>query len=396
MEWIVDMRPLAFAACLAMLLLAGTLAAAQSITVGDDLYVAGDEADGVPVAGRDLFAAGPTIQVGEAVGKDAHVAGLSVRVAAATGGDVYAVGGDVRLDAPIGGDLSAFGFSVGLGSAGTVEGNARIGGRAVSIAGPVAGALVASGEAVRIDGPIGGDAWIAAGEVTFGPDARVGGILHVATTEPVNVPESVAPPDRVVEERIERTALPPQMPDWAPGWIDRVDRDWSVPGPFATSAAALLTLAFLLVVGAIALAAAPVGIEGLRARAAARPLASLGLGVLGLSALVGLIPVSAVTLIGLPLVPFVVLALILCWTLGYLLGVYLLAMTVLNGLRPDGVPHALGVRLGALAVVLLVAAVMNFVPFLGWMANLVLGFLGIGAIVLAAADRLAPPPPPTA
>ena len=407
------MRPHAIAAWLVPLALLGSTLTAQPVAIGGDLYVGGATGGGIPAAERDLFAGGPAVEVDEEVAEDAHVAGFSVRVSAATGGDLYAAGGDVSLEAPVGDDLSAFGFSVTIGPAATVGGNARLGGGSVRIEAPIAGSLAASGGTVTLASRIAGDVSIAAGNVEFGPGAEVGGMLHIAASGPIEVPETVAPPDRVVVELIEPGAgpggaadwpadwAPNWAPNWAPAWAERwmgmgeMDRDWHAPGPFAWSAGALLTLAFLLALGAAALALMPARIEALRARAAGRPWLVLLLGILGLSALIGLIPVSAATLIGLPLVPIAILALILLWTLGYLLGGYVVAMALLDGLRREAAPHGMAMRLGALALALLIAAMLNFVPILGWMANLVLGFLGIGAMVLAAGERLAPAAAPS-
>jgi hypothetical protein len=250
---------------------------------------------------------------------------------------------------------------------------------------------------VTLDAAVAGDAWISAESVTFGPAAAVGGHLHLATTGAVEVPERVAPADRVTTERIEPEEAPARVPPWAPTWRQGwggMGPGWMHLGAGALSGAALLTLAFLVTLGLVLVLAMPVRVEAMRARVARRPGASLLLGLLGLSALVGLVPVSAITVIGLPLVPVVVLLLVVAWTLGYLLGAYTVAMGVLDALFLASAPHGTGLRIAALAIGLALAAVLNFIPVLGWIANVLLMLLGLGALTAGLAERLGGPARP--
>lgn len=141
----------------------------------------------------------------------------------------------------------------------------------------------------------------------------------------------------------------------------------------------VMTLAFLLVIAAVLLAVLPDAVEKLRTRASARPFQSIGLGVLGLGALVGLMPVVAITLIGIPLIPVLMLAIILFWSVGYLLGVYVLSWRVATAL--GRIEQSNATRLAALASGLVVLALLNFVPIVGWLINLVIVFLGLGGLV---------------
>lgn len=360
---------------------------AQSIFIGDDLYVGGNGAERTARASRDLFSAGPDIELREAVDADAHVAGFSVLVSASTGGDLYAAGGSVRINAPVGDDLSAMGFSVSTGPDAAIGGNARLSGGSVRIEGPVAGALAVSGGSVFLDTRVAGDAWLTGRDVEFGPKAEVAGTLHITSPDEISVPETVATPDRVIFERLDVNDMPMHAPDWAPDWTNRwmwdMGRGWNAPHPLYLLGGTVVTLAFLLAIGAAALALAPERTEALRDRIAQHPWIALFSGIIGLSAVFGLIPVAAITVIGLPLVPFVVLALILLWTLGYLMGVYAIAMALLTRAGSGRETPGMGKRLLALALGLLTASLLNFVPFLGWMVNLVIGFLGVGAIVQA-------------
>lgn len=387
------MRVTHVSALLVPLLLFVSSASGQSLTVGADVYAGGDGANRVASAPRSLFAAGPAVQVESDVGRDAHLAGFSVHATGATTGDLYAMGGDVTLHGAVGGDMTAGGFSLSVGPAATVAGNARLAGGSVSIGAPVRGSLIVSGGAVTLDAPIGGDAWIAADHLEFGPAARIAGQLHLTAPDDVQVPEAVVPADRITRQPVSEAGRTDPGSEWRRDWMQAHRDEWRVPGVLGLSVAALLTLLFLLAAGAAILASAPALVDRLRRRASLRPWRALLLGAVGLSALVGAIPVAAASLIGLPLVPVVILALILFWTLGYLLGLHVVAQAVLRGVRGRPEHAGFGWSVLALAIALLLAALLNFVPLLGWMANMLLGILGLGAMALLLAERLAPPPP---
>jgi hypothetical protein len=354
-------------------------AAAETVSTrqGGDLYIAGSGSVPDLDAGRDLFAIGPSLSLRGGVAGDAHVAGFDIELEGGVSGDVYAFGGTLALRAPTQGDLTAAGFSVRTAPEATTGGNARLSGAALTIEGPVAGSLSAAGGEVTLNAPVTGDAWIVAETLDFGPAARIGGRLRYSAPEPLDIPEGVIAPERVEFTRMERPEI-----------FDEVARGaWPREYPMMPSflsmlAAALVTLAFLFVLGAVLLAFVPERVERLRAGAAARPGVALLLGVAGLSAAIGLAPVSALTVIGLPLLPFVLLGVVLLWTLGYVLGAYSVAFRFWQALGGQTEP-GLGPRLVALAAGLGVMAMLNFIPVVGWIANFSLVLFGIGALTLA-------------
>ncbi len=358
------------------------VAGPETRTNGGDIFVSGSGSTGSIAAPRDLFAAGGSITAQGQVSQDTHVAGFSVEVEADTVGSVYAAGASVTIRGAIGQDLSAAGFSVRTAPGAVTQGNARMAGGTVTIDGPVNGALTAAGAEVILNAPVSGDAMIVAESLSFGPDARVSGTLHYSSPEEIAVPERVATADRVTFERLEQVDM---MQEMGKSWMAR---EYPVlPTFMSIFAAFLVTLAFFIVVGAIFLAFAPNAVESLRQRTLARPGLTLLTGVIGLSMLFGLVPISAMTLIGLPLVPIAILAIIVVWTLGYILGAYVVALRILTAFGTGPEPKSLG-RLVALAVGVTVIAVLNFIPVIGWLANFGLVLLGIGAITSALFDRI--------
>jgi hypothetical protein len=152
----------------------------------------------------------------------------------------------------------------------------------------------------------------------------------------------------------------------------------------------VITIAFLVFVAAVAHAFAPNTTQQLRAQAIDHPFRSILLGGLGLSMLVGLVPVSALTLIGIPLIPIVILLIVVVWIAGYLLGVYAVAWRVSNAF--SSAPTSLTGQLLVLTAGLILFALLNFIPFLGWLANLVVIFLGLGTLLQRGATLISDRP----
>jgi len=343
-------------------------AAASDLVLGGDRYAAGSSVEVSASSARDLFAAGFSVDANGNVTGDLHAAGFDVDIEAPVGGDLLAVGFSVDVGAPVAEDLTVSAGGVDLSEAATVGGNARIWAGSATIDGAIAGSLLAAGGSIELNGTVAGDANLTAGDISFGSEARIGGTLTYASEEPIEIPEQVVPAERVRFEKLERSWTPeiPAARDMMPPFMVMI-------GGF------VLALAFLVIVGIIAYALAPATIEKLRRDALDRPLLSILLGALGLSMLFGLVPVSAMTIVGIPLVPLVVLAILLAWLAGYLVGVYVLSWRVFSGIASE--PQTGVARLGVLVLGLITFALLNFVPFVGWAINLVAVFLGLGAFM---------------
>ncbi|MEX0371069.1 MAG: hypothetical protein AB3N09_10585, partial [Tateyamaria sp.] len=262
-----------------------------------------------------------------------------------------------------------------------VAGNARLAAATVVIDGPVDGALSATGRDVLLNAPIAGDARIVARSLRFGPDAVVAGRLTYVTETPLDVPARVAPARRVTFE---------------PLAADGLRRAWEGVGDmpvFPTFASVffgfVITLLFYVLLGAIALGFAPRKVSWLRKSIAAAPGRTALQGVVGLSILLGSIPVMGLTIVGIPFVPIAVLAMIAVWTVAYALGAYAVAMRLWIGLGGKTDPAIL-TRLAVFASAIVAVALLNFIPFVGWVANYTLVLLGVGALTHAVFLALVP------
>ncbi len=329
----------------------------------------------------DLFAAGARVRLDAPTGGDVHAVGFSVGIDGETGENLYAAGSNVDLRASVGGDANLVGGSVAVADGVEIGGNARISGGSILFGGIVSGAAALAGGEITVGGTVAGDLRVTAAALAFEEGASIGGDLVYTTPEPIAIPASVVDASRVRH-----------VPAGAPAWpAEGFEWEASPPTlePWAVAGGALVTVAFLLVLGAVLLALAPRKVATMRRMAHERPGMTMLLGLVGLSTLFGLIFVSAISIVGIPLVPIVILTLILAWLLGYLLGAYVLAMAVARGLGMGDAP-SIWARIGVLAVAIVGAALLNFIPLIGWMANLALVLLGVGAFTDAALAAMIP------
>ncbi|MEL6888694.1 MAG: hypothetical protein AAFO86_08285 [Pseudomonadota bacterium] len=348
---------------------------------GGDTYVAGETVTQTLDAAGDVFVAGrSTTILGQTEG-DFHSAAFDVVVDIDVAEDAYAAGATVTLKGTVGDGLSAAGFTVRTEASSRVAGNARLAGATVVVDGAIDGSLSAAGRDVLLNAPVAGDARITARSLRFGPDAVVLGRLTYTTDAPLEVPERVAPDARVTYE--------------APSGASLL-RQWEGMGDvtiFPTFASMffgfLVTLLFFVLLGALALGFAPRQVSWLRKTIGASPGRTLLKGVVGLSILFGAIPVTGMTIVGIPFVPVAVLGIVLVWTLAYALGAYAVAMRVWIGLGGEMDPPTL-TRLAVLAAAIVAVALLNFIPFVGWVANYTLVLLGVGAMTHAAFLALVP------
>ncbi len=354
----------------------------DSIEHGGDVYLGSDDATLSNGSGRDAFAAGYSVEIAGNVVEDAHAVGFDISVMGDVGGNLYAVGSNVRVDSKIGEDLTVSGFSVRLSGDALVRGNARIAGGSVVIDAPIVGSLLATGGTLKLNETVQGDVRLSASDIKFGDDAVINGSLNYSATEEISIPLSVISPDRISYTRITkgenfreiRDTLGDSVPDlWPQSLLSRLT-------------GVLFLIAFLLIISSVFFAFAPNLVERLKLRATEHAWRSLFYGFIGMSTLFGIIPVSLITLVGIPLTPIAILALIAIWTLGYLLGVYTIASRIWRS--SDVSPRSPFTNLLILASGLIAMIVVNFIPIFGWLINLGVVFFGVGAMTFAVMEHL--------
>ncbi len=341
--------------------------------IEDDVYVSGSDVKQSTRSPRDLFVSGFSVVVDGEVGEDAHIAGFDVEVEGDVHGDLYAVGARVSVEAPVGNDLTVSGFKVSLDRHASIGGNARIGAGKIEIDAPLSGNLVAAGENVSLNAVVAGDARITASEIIFGDNARISGELVYSAPEEIEIPSSVIDASRVKYEPFSRTEM---LGDMARSGDYTKSIIWaSIWGGLA---AYITLLVFLLVVAVACLASKPELVENLREHINQKPGKSLIVGFIGMASLFGLVPASAVLIVGIPLIPIVGLLVCLIWLFGYLLGTYAVFWRISGVLGRSS--NTTVMKLIVIGIGSIVFTFVIFIPVLGWLIILLTVLLGFGAI----------------
>jgi len=367
---------------LSSIFLSTTVSSNGTFEHGGDVYHSTDDVAITDDSGRDTFVVGFSVDLSGDVAQDAHVAGFDVTVNGDVGGNLYAAGSNVRVEGQVRKDLTASAFTFRLNNDAMVLGNARIAAATVVIDAPIAGALLASGGTVKLNDTVQGDVRLMASDITFGSDAVINGSLSYFAPDEIAIPSGVITADRVNFTRIKHRDT---FRDIRKTVDDSVPDFW--PVTLASRLSGLMVLlSFLLIVSVVFLAFVPESVERLRHRATEHAWRSIFYGFIGLSTLLGAIPLSAISIVGIPLIPIGILALIVAWTLGYLLGVYVIASRI--WLSMDFAPRAVFPKLLILGSGLVAMVIVNFIPFFGWLINLGVVFFGIGAITYSLMERL--------
>ncbi|HWA19913.1 MAG TPA: hypothetical protein VG757_13030 [Devosia sp.] len=349
------------------------------LAFGGDMFAAGQYAQLAEPVANDAFLAGYDVSITAPVTGDAHIAGYNVSVTSSVGGGLYAMGFAVNLTGSVGGDVTAAGNSVLLKLGTPVAGNVRLAGATVTIDTPITGAALASAGTLSLNAPIDGDFSFYGENITFGPNATISGKVAIHAPNEIAVPAAVASADRVTFEKLvnvdyvgegARTAETVVKGFWPAVW------------------GSLLWGLFLLVIGALFIAFMPRGVAAMQSISEKRPFRRIGLGILAFASVVGLVPVVALTLVGLLLVPVVVIFAIVACILAYLAGTYYAASNIGGAFLKIDTNLK---RIAALAIGLIVAALIVMIPFIGWLITLGIVAFGFGVIAAVIMVRWSAP-----
>ena len=146
-------------------------------TIEDDLYVFGSNVAINGTIHGDLIATGNNISVDGSVTGDVVAAGQSVMIRGQVGGSVRAVGNMVVLDGKVTNDLLVAGNELTILSNGRVGRDAIVGAASTTISGQIGRDLQVGGTNAKIDGGIGGSVLATVERLQLTDRATVGGSL---------------------------------------------------------------------------------------------------------------------------------------------------------------------------------------------------------------------------
>jgi cytoskeletal protein CcmA (bactofilin family) len=391
--------------------------------INDDLFVAGETVTVDGTVNGDLIAAGRIVIVNGKVTGNVVAAGAGVTVNGEVGHDVFAAGAVVTIgsDARIGHNAYTAGASVEGRAGSQIGGSLLIGAGQALVSGQIARDLLAGTGRLRLEGVVGRDAKVAVDAsdtapslgymfgpnmppmpavppgLTFGEEARVVGSLDYISSKAVEGAARVA-------ARVKHT-LPPQD--------EQLSRELARRQSASSYGFnAVRRLIALLLVGLLIAWLAPRWITVPTEKLLARPLPSLGIGLVGLIAtplgwlvalgvvivvavIFGLLSLGALTwltlLAGLPALGLTLFAIL--FVVSYLcqaIVAYLGGRWIVGRIRPEW-----NSRLYApLLIGLFVLGLLIAVPVAGGLLQFLVVLAGLGAILLVLFERRPAPPTP--
>ncbi len=372
--------------------------------IEDDLYVAANEVLVDGTIQGDLIAFGSSITVNGTVEGDLVAAGRSVEIDGAVEDDARIAGQALLLgeDAEVSDDLVAASFSLENEPGSAVGGTVLYAGYQALLAGVVDEDFNGAVNALELDGEVGGDVDAEVdGEDDGPPPALFAPQVQAPPVEPgLTVTESARVGGNLTYASGAEARISPAAQ--IGGEVVREDRPDAEEEPARTLADEVLdslrSLLALLLVGLLLMWVAPNWTRRLAETIQARPLASLGWGVLGfiifialavavllatvlLAVIFGLLTLGGVVLLIIGLGVFAEIALVLAFSIsvGYLAQIvvsFLVGRLLLERVQPD---RAAG-RVLPLVVGLILYVVLTTIPVLGPLIGLVVVLLGFGAI----------------
>ncbi|OGZ43220.1 MAG: hypothetical protein A3J55_02380 [Candidatus Ryanbacteria bacterium RIFCSPHIGHO2_02_FULL_45_17b] len=325
--------------------------------VTNDVYLGGSSVSSAGIVTGDVIAGGGQVLISGDVSGDVLVGGGNVTILSHVGDDVRAGGGTVLLQARIDGDAIIGGGQVTLGGEG-VGGDAVVGGGVVQIDAPVSGSVRVAGGDVYINAPIAGDVTVKADMLTLGRNAVISGNLFYKATKELTQEDGAVVRGRVDFQQRERKDVPRAL-----------------VGAFISIAMIGRFLMLLFSSLLVGLSFRRFGKKFIDT-ASANMLGELGKGLVVCIATPIISSVLFVTIIGIPLgvlglLGFVMLVLA-TWIVTPLLVGNMFFQYVLK--------KESGVSWQTITVGTVVFSMLGLVPFIGWLAQIILLVISLGAV----------------
>jgi hypothetical protein len=325
----------------------------------DDLLIAGRNLQVQAEVKGDVTAAGSDVTIAGPVAGYVMVAGSNVNITGSVGNDLWAAGANVNINAPVADNAMLAGRDVKLLPGAVVKNNAKIAGGAVSVQGRIERNLKLAARDAQIASEIGGSV-----------DARIESLKLL--------------PGAVVRGNL--VVYGPKEPEISPeahvlGRVEYHKREWERAGFWEWLWRWVWMSLAMLIVGFVAIAVSPSWANRVSAMITGKPWSSIltGLACLLLGPLA--VALLLVTVVGIPLAIILLALYVVALLLSGVFVAYLVGGWLLDRLkRPQSTPY----RRMAVGVVA-VGACMSL-PWVGWLAQLLVLLVGFGAIVLDQRD----------
>lgn len=322
----------------------------------NDVYIAGGNVTSAGMIEGDLITAGGTITVSGDVTGDVMAGGGTINVRSNISDDVRLGGGTINVEGKVGGDVMAGGGQINISGPG-VGGDVTLGGGSVRIDAPVAGNVLIGADDVYINAPIAGNVKIEGDKVTLGSKAVISGTLSYRAKQELTKEEGAVVNGEVkFEQRKERKATKQVFSAFLSGFIA-----WK----FFTLLASALLVGMLF---------RRYSIETINI-AIARPWYEMGRGLLVMIALPIISIILFITLIGIPFGVLGIIGFIAMLLFAWIMAPIILGSVVYKYFTKGEFEVSWKTTLFGV----IIFTIVGFVPFIGWLAKMLLILLTLGA-----------------
>ncbi|MEJ0021117.1 MAG: hypothetical protein WDN47_00870 [Candidatus Doudnabacteria bacterium] len=328
--------------------------------VHKNLYIAGANVTVNSKTLDDLAAAGGMVTINGDVEKDLLLAGGNLTVNGAVGDNARIAGGNISISGPVLGDLVVAGGNITVAEKATVGGDLVVGGGNITVDSDIKGNVKIGGGAVMINSTITGNVDVMANKsLTFGPNSVVMGRIVYK-----------GPSEAIIQDGAK---------------VSTIDFTMIASRNVAGKIAALITIATLIKLLALFIAAWVLNrifkgtFQTLSEHIYAKPWHSMGIGALVLFGVPLLAVILMITVLGLYLGLFLLVSYCLILLTSALLMPYFVGASVVAMYNKTS-----NLKLGWQELVygLLIVTLVGWIPFIGWLAVLLVYLMTIGEVAL--------------
>lgn len=336
--------------------------------INDDLYIAAGTADIDADINGDLYSSGGMITVNSTINQDLVVVGGRVTVLGNVNGDVRMLGGQLAVHGNVSGDVILIGGEVSVGSNSVVNGSVISAAGYLSILGEVKKNVQGILGVFILNGNVEGDVMVTIEDtLTVSENTRIGGDLSYRAILETSVPEGVVGG----ETRFNQFEEDHEINTWS-----KLHMSMKL---FGYISALLLALIFVVLSPKSLIRSSEIIKE--------RVIRAFGVGLLTLSAAIIGSLLLIVTIVGVPLALIIVSGLIISMYISKIFAAVWFGSYLVNfhkGRKEIGRLKLFGVMAGTLFIYYLV----DLIPYVGWIINIILFLIGLGGIVLLKQEYL--------
>ncbi len=325
----------------------------------DDAYVVGGNATIESEVYGDLYILGGTVTINSHIHEDLVVGGGRVTITGDVSGDLRILGGQVAVYGNVGDDIVVAGGQVDVGKSSVVGGSLVSGAGILTVDGVIKEDIRGGMGMFILNGTVGRDVIVTIEDsISVSETAEIQGDLNYSALLEASIPEGVVAGETSFNKFDRDTVL------------QRITYLYFIRKVFSFISA--------LILAALMVAFAPKSLTRAAKITRENVLKTFGIGLLTiLSAVIGGIIVM-ITVVGIPVGLIMAAILLIMFYVSKLFVAAWFAGYVLNYKKK----LSRWKLFGGMALALLVYYIVTMIPFVGWLINLVLFFIGIGTIFL--------------